>query len=90
MNKESSMIWLNTFGNVNEARDYAGRIVVRSAYNTRNSGYGWNVDHVRPISDGGTNMACNKIACHILTNEQKGDLFPHWTANNKRFKAIRA
>lgn len=82
-------VWIKSFGEASEGIDYSGRKVKYSAYNNRNSRYAWNTDHIRPISDGGTNKLCNLIACHIDTNDEKGDDFPHWEANGKRFKVKR-
>lgn len=31
----------------------------------------------------------NIVICHRTTNEEKADNFPHWTANGKRYKALR-
>ncbi|QVK20405.1 hypothetical protein KHQ82_08730 [Mycoplasmatota bacterium] len=88
-NNNKEEVWNNTCGNRNECRDYSGRLMKKSAYNNRSSKYSWNIDHIRPISDGGTDKMCNKIANHVLTNDEKGDDFPHWKANGKRFKARR-
>ena len=89
MNQEAKDVWIMTFGNKQEAHDYAGRKVKKNAYNNRSSQFGWNVDHIRPVSEGGKDILCNKVACHILTNDEKGDDFPHWEANNQRWKAMR-
>lgn len=82
-------IWENSFGNVQTAYDYAGRKVHKSAYNNRFSNYGWNIDHIRPISLGGTSKQCNLIVTHIATNDEKKNRFPHWKANEQRFKAVK-
>ena len=82
-------VWEACFGKKNQAYDYSGRLIYKSAYNDRSSKYGWNVDHIRPISDGGTSKQCNLIASSIITNDEKGDAFPHWKANGKKFKALK-
>lgn len=35
-------------------QDYAGAWICKSDYGMRDSEYGWEVDHVRPLSKGGT------------------------------------
>lgn len=87
MNKDQ--VWNKTFGNRTEAYDYAGRKVKKSAYNSRDSQYGWNVDHIRPLSDGGKDVLCNAVACNIETNEEKSDTYPIWNANNQSWRAER-
>ena len=82
-------VWEKYCGSKSQCYDYSGRIIHYSAYNNRNSRFGWNIDHIRPVSGGGTDQLCNLIPTHILTNDEKGDSFPHWEANGAKFKAIR-
>ena len=64
----------------------AGREIAKAAYNDRNSNYGWNVDHILPLSRGGKTADYNLICCHILTNDEKADKFPCFKANAKEFE----
>jgi len=50
---EKKEVWIKCFGDKPEGVDYSGRVVKYNAYNNRSSRYGWNVDHIRPISDAG-------------------------------------
>lgn len=68
-----------------KAKDFSGREIAKSAYDDRNSNFGWNIDHILPISKGGTNSKNNLIPCHILTNDEKADKTT-FTANNKNFQ----
>lgn len=66
--------------------DFAGRPIVKAAYNDRNSKFGWNVDHIYPQSRGGKTADYNLICCHIQTNNEKADRFPCFASNGIRFE----
>lgn len=72
-----------------EVNDYAGRLMKKSACGNPDSKYNPTLDHIRPISNGGKDKKGNLKICHTLTNQEKGDNFPHWKANGKRYKAVR-
>ncbi len=82
-------IWNELIGNKNEITDYSGRTVKKSACGNPNSRFFPTIDHIRPLSKGGSDVLENIIICHRDTNEEKADSFPHWKANGKKFKAIR-
>lgn len=87
LNKETAMrLWNKTFGKKTTVEDYTGRKIVKGAYNNRNSKFGWNVDHIYPQSKGGATNDSNLIVCHILTNDEKANKFPCYTANEKKFE----
>lgn len=87
LNKETAMrLWNKTFGKETTVYDFAGRKIVKGAYNNRNSEFAWNVDHIYPQSKGGATNDSNLIVCHILTNDEKANKFPCFTANNKKFE----
>ena len=87
INKETaSRLWVQQFGKKQKAIDFAGREIAKAAYNDRNSDYGWNVDHILPLSRGGKTADHNLICCHILTNDEKADRFPCFKANAKEFE----
>ena len=90
INRETAMLlWSKSFGKATKAKDFAGREIVKAAYDQRGSKYGWNVDHILPQSKGGKTVENNLICCHILTNDEKADKFPCFTANGKRFEIIK-
>ena len=90
INRETAMLlWGKSFGKATRAKDFAGREMVKAAYDQRGSKYGWNVDHILPQSKGGKTVENNLICCHILTNDEKADKFPCFTANGKRFEIIK-
>ena len=82
-------VWNKYFGKADEVVDYAGRLMKKSACANPNSKYFPTLEHIRPLSNGGSNVLENIIICHRLTNEEKADAFPHWKANGKKFHAER-
>ncbi|MCM1046157.1 MAG: HNH endonuclease [Candidatus Gastranaerophilales bacterium] len=87
LNKETALrLWTQQFGKGQKAIDFSGREIAKAAYNDRNSTYGWNVDHILPLSRGGKTADHNLICCHILTNDEKSDKFPCFKANEKNFE----
>ena len=82
-------LWNEFFGSKQEAYDYAGRLMKKSACGNPNSRFHPTLDHIRPLSMGGSDILDNIEVCHRDTNEEKADSFPHWSANGKRFHAIR-
>lgn len=87
LNKETAIrLWGQQFGKRQKVIDFAGREIAKAAYNDRNSNYGWNIDHILPLSRGGKTADHNLICCHILTNDEKADKFPCFKANTKEFE----
>lgn len=90
INKETAMkLWVKRYGKAIKITDFSGRVIVKAAYDDRNSKFGWNVDHILPQSKGGKTTESNLICCHILTNDEKANSFPCFTANNKKFEIIK-
>lgn len=87
LNRETAMrLWNKTFGGETKVKDFTGRMIAKGAYNDRNSEFGWNVDHILPQSRGGVTADHNLVCCHILTNDEKADRFPCFTANGIPFE----
>lgn len=82
-------LWNKVYGNKEEVRDYTGRPMKKSACGNPNSKFHPTLDHIRPLAKGGLDILENIVICHRTTNEEKADNFPHWTANGKRYKALR-
>lgn len=90
LNRETAMrLWSKIFGKETSVFDFSGRKIVKGAYNDRNSEFAWNVDHIYPQSKGGATNDSNLIVCHILTNDEKADKFPCFTANKQKFEIIK-
>ena len=82
-------VWNKLFGNKEEVVDYTGRLMKKSACGNPNSRFHPTLDHIRPLSKGGSDVLDNIIICHRDTNEEKGNSFPHWKANGNHFHARR-
>ena len=82
-------VWDEIYGKKETVRDYAGRLMKRSACGNPNSSYHPTIDHIRPLSSGGIDVLGNIEICHRDTNEEKANSFPHWKANGKNFRAER-
>lgn len=90
LNRETAMrLWNKSFGKETKVIDFAGRTIVKGAYNDRGSDFGWNVDHILPQSKGGKTADHNLVCCHILTNDEKADKFPAFKANGITFEIIK-
>lgn len=82
-------VWNAVFGRKEEAYDYTGRLMKKSACGNPNSRFHPTLDHIRPLSQGGSDVIENIIICHRDTNEEKANHFPHWETNGKRYHATR-
>lgn len=87
MSKFSALeMWNEIFGKQEEAYDYAGRLMKKAACGNPYSRYEPTIDHIRPRAKGGKDTRSNIILCHSYTNEEKGNAFPHFKANGRRFR----
>lgn len=59
-------------------KDSCGAFIVRTQYKNRNSDYGWEIDHVYPISKGGDDNPYNLRPIQWENNVKKGDSFPNY------------
>lgn len=58
-------------------QDFAGAWIRRDAYGSH-SQYGWEVDHLRPVSKGGTNNLENLTVLHWKNNQTKDADYPEF------------
>ena len=90
LNKETAMrLWNKTFGKETKVVDFTSRVIAKGAYGDRNSEFGWNVDHILPVSHGGKTNDSNLVITHIKTNDEKADKFPCFTANGIKFEIVK-
>lgn len=57
-------------------KDAFGNIINWQDFGNRDSKYGWEIDHIVPISNGGTDNIHNLQPLHWETNKEKGDQHP--------------
>lgn len=65
-------LWLNEFGDVDTAIDFAGKRIDRYEHG-KTTAYAWNMDHILPISKHGIDDETNKQIVNHKTNNIKGD-----------------
>ena len=59
-------------------KDYAGAWIKKSDYGNCDSIYGWEIDHEKPVSEGGTDNINNLVPLQWENNRSKGDNYPRW------------
>lgn len=60
-------------------KDSCGVWMQKSEYGNTNSDYGWEIDHNKPVSAGGTDSLSNLQPLYWKNNRHKGDDWPDWT-----------
>ena len=60
-------------------KDFAGAWIRRDQYGVE-SKYGWVIDHLKPISVGGTDDFNNLCPMHIQNNRMKSNNYPEFTS----------
>jgi 5-methylcytosine-specific restriction endonuclease McrA len=60
-------------------RDIDGKAMKFSDHGDRDSKFGWEIDHIKPSSKGGSDDLSNLQPLHWQTNVAKGDTYP-WYA----------
>ena len=51
--------------------DDCGDVIKKDQYGDRSSRYGWEIDHIKPASEGGTNALSNLRPLHWENNVRK-------------------
>ena len=59
-------------------QDFAGAWIRFADYGNRNSQYGWEIDHLMPLSQGGEEKDDNYIPLQWQNNVRKGENYPRW------------
>ena len=61
-------------------KDYAGAWIKKSEYGNQTE-YGWEIDHLQPVSKGGDDSLGNLYPLHWKNNRSKGDSYPQWKSS---------
>lgn len=80
--EEIDLVWKKAFPQESNnpdvfRKDYAGAWIKKSEYGM-DSDYGWEIDHLRPLSKDGDYSIENLYPLHYKNNQKKGDSFPTW------------
>ena len=59
-------------------KDTCGALMKKDDYGKTQSKYGWEVDHIQPVSKGGTDDLSNLQPLQWENNRSKGDDYPNW------------
>ena len=64
-------LWNSLLGkSTTKARDFRGRLIYKEAYGQPNSEFGWDVHHIRPKNQGGTDKSNNLQIVHHDTHDE--------------------
>lgn len=66
------IFWENEFPNRTSARDFCGKKVSKLQYRTGNDD-SWDIDHIIPLAENGSDSDDNKQIVNRDTNEKKAD-----------------
>lgn len=86
LNRKNAMkAWEDQFGKLVQAVDFAGRKIQKGAYEQKTSDFGWMLTYLVPKNAGGSAKPENIICVHVKTAEEKGDSYPAFFANDKKY-----
>ena len=66
-------VWEQEFGYASSGHDFTGREVRKSECGNSYSPYGWDIDHIMPVSLGGSDTRSTLQIVNIQTNREKAN-----------------
>jgi len=63
-------------------KDCCGSLIQKNKYGT-SSKHGWEIDHIKPVSQGGTDDLSNLQSLQWENNRHKGDNWPEWECSRR-------
>jgi hypothetical protein len=69
--------------------DACGASMQRTQYG-KTEQWGWEIDHIKPVAEGGTDDLANLKPLQWENNRHKGDSYPDWECKAKPYSAMGA
>ena len=67
----ANQVWEYNFGNAMQAYDKCGALISKSSHGQQTA-QGWEIDHIKPVSHGGSDDLSNLRPLHWENNDAKG------------------